>query len=343
MCNNNQKISLCLMVFLLNFVTIPTIYAHPVIRPYYIFSGNANKTLAQTIAFQLRTPLANMVIDRYNDGEINIRINENIKNKEVFIIQSTCKGDNHTMNDSVMELYLIARELKRNGAKRITAIVPYLGYTQQDRKDSNFAPLAASDIAYLLEQTGLNTIITIDLHSPQIQGFFHNVSIENIQVSTIMVPYFANLTLKNPAIVSLHSNGMLRAESFKRDLLKIGINSELAMAIIKSSDNGITRETNIIGKIKGKDAIIIDDRCETGTSLIETARTLKQAGALNIYAAVTHPLLSANALENLANSGIKEIVITDSIPIKQKLPPNIRQLSVAPILAELIRSMNNEK
>ena len=326
------------MVFLLNFIT--PLYATD--KPYYIFSGNANKALAQTIAFQLRTPLGNMQLTHYSDGEVNIKINENIKNKTVFIIQSTCKGNNLTMNDSVMELYLLARELKRNGAKRITAVVPYLGYTQQDKKDSNFAPLASSDIAYLLEQTGLNAIITIDLHNPEIQGFFHYVSLENIQASAITAPYFANFALKNPAIVGLHSNGMLRAESFKKELLKIGVNSELAMAIIKSSDNGSTRETNIIGKIKGKDAIIIDDRCDTGTNLIETAKTLKQAGALNIYAAVTHPLLSDNALEKLAGSEIKEIVITDTIPIEQKLPPNIKQLSVAPMLAELIRSMNNE-
>ncbi len=337
MLSNTRKFFIFLVISSINFIT--PLYAAD--KHYYIFSGNSNKTLAENIAYHLRTPLGNAQINHYGDGEINITIHENVKNKYVFIIQSTCKGNNVTMNDSIMELYLLTRALKRNGAKVITAIIPYLGYTRQDRKDFNFAPISTSDIAMLLEKAGLNNIITIDLHSIQIQGFFHYIPVDNIYASTITAPYFATLNLKNPVVVALHSSGMLRAENFKKDLTKVGIISNLALVIRQRSDSG-KQETNLIGKVKGRDVIIVDDLCDTGSTLRETTTTLKQAGALNVYAAITHPMLSDGALEKIAQSDIKEMVTIDTIPIKQKLPNNIKQLSAAPLLAELIRNMSDE-
>jgi ribose-phosphate pyrophosphokinase len=333
-----NKKNFLILVLMLSFSSITQ--AHTVEKNYYIFSGSSNKQLAETIAYYLRTPLRNIQIIRFEDGETNIKLFENVRNKRVFIIQSICKGNNINTNDSVMELYLLSRTLKKYGVKSITAVIPYFGYTRQNRKDFNYAPVSASDIAMLLETASIKNIITIDLHNVQIQGFFQHAVVENIYAATIIAPYFANLRLKNPVIVSLHSNGLLRAEHLQKSLSTHGIKAELALAIRQLSDNGDTEGTTIIGKVKGRDVILIDDICDTGDTVVQTTETLKKAGALKIYAALTHPILSGKAIEKLANVDI-EIVTTDTIPIQQKLPKNIKQLSVASCLAEAIKSIND--
>ena len=334
-----MTIKICFLVLVLTLLLNATAQVHATDKPYYIFSGSTNQPLAETIAYYLRTPLRNIQIIRFPDGETNIKMLEHVRNKSVFIIQSLCQSNNINVNDSTMELYLLSRTLKKYGVKSITAVIPYFGYTRQNRKDFIYAPVSSSDIAILLETAGITNVITIDLHNVQIQGFFQNAAVENIYASKIIAPYFANLTLKNPVIVSLHSNGLLRAENLQKNLAEHGIKTDLAFTIRQLSDNGTTEETTLIGKVKGRDVILMDNICDTGETVVQTTETLKKAGALKIYAALTHPILINNAIEKLAALDI-QIITTDTIPILQKLPKNIKQLSVAACLAEAIKSMH---
>lgn len=342
--NNSNGVHFMFKKILLAFVVILFInfstqaFAASADKEYYIFSGNSNKQLAETIAFSLRSPLRNIQIIRFQDGETNIKILENVRNKHVYVIQSICQGNNININDSIMELYLISRTLKKYGVKAITAVIPYFGYTRQNRTDFSYAPLSTSDIALLLETAGIKSVITVDIHSVQIEGFFQNTVVENIYPSSIIAPYLANLKLKDPVIVSLHSNGLLRAENLQKALGNHGIKTGLALAIRQTSDEGNIEGLTLIGKVKGRDVILIDDTCDTGNSLVKTTEALRKAGAQKIYAAITHAILSDDATAKLANLDI-EIITTDTIPTRQKLPKNFKQLSVASCLADAIKIM----
>ena len=304
---------------------------------FFLFSGSSNPELASAIAKELNMPLGRAVIGRFNDGEINIQIQENVRNKEVFVIQSTCRSKDASVNDSLMELFFLVRTLKRASAKTVTAVIPYYGYARQDRKVIPRVPISASDVAMMLEDAGVDRVIAVDLHCGQIQGFFHHAPVDNLYASLIFVPYFAKKELKNPVILSPDAGGVARAKEFRDKLAKKGVQTGFGVIIKQRESVGRVSQMDLVGDVAGSDVIIVDDLCDTGGTLVRAAEELKAFGAERIYACITHPVFSRPALERLGNSCFTEVVVTDSIPhSEEKLPPNVTKLSVAPLLAEVI-------
>lgn len=308
-----------------------------------IISGSSTQSLSKKIATELGINLINIEIGKFNDGEIKIKIKESVRNKDVFIIQTTSATDNKSVNDNLMELYLLARTLKRASAKSITAIVPYFSYARQDRKVEPRVPISASDVAMLIESSGVNRVVSIDLHSGQIQGFFRDVPLDNLYGSTLMVPYFKSLGLKDPVIISPDAGGVSRAKSFRDLLAKQGINSDFAIIVKQRSGAGEIATANLIGNVSGKDAIIVDDLCDTGGTLVKSAEELKKFGANNIYAAITHPVFSKDAIKKIENSEFTQVVVTDTIPMKSLNLKKIRQISIAPLIAAVINKIDNSE
>jgi ribose-phosphate pyrophosphokinase len=236
----------------------------------------------------------------------------------------------------MMELYLLVRTLKRASAGSVTAIIPYYGYARQDRKSAPRVPISASDVAILLESAGVDRVVSVDLHCGQIQGFFHNVPCDNLYASIVYVPYFVEKGLNNAVVVSPDAGGVDRAKRFQECLASQGVNSTMAIISKQRAEAGVIDTMNLIGSVDGADAIIVDDLCDTGGTLIKAAELLKEKGAKRVYAAVTHPVFSKNALEKLGGSIIDEMVVTNTISLRDEAPANIKVLSVAPLLAETI-------
>jgi len=303
---------------------------------YLLFSGNASSMLANEIATTLDAPLGDALVSRFNDGEIQVQINENVRNKDIFLIQSTCRTENASVNDNLMELILMTRALKRASAKSVTAIIPYYGYGRQDRKTTPRVPISASDLAMLLENAGIDRVVSLDLHCGQIQGFFRNAPVDNLYSSTIFAKHAAALKMDNPVVISPDAGGVSRAKQFKGELRKHGIDAGFAMIIKQRAMPGVIASTNIVGDVTGRDVIIVDDLCDTGGTIVAAAAELKKHGAANVYACSTHPVFSKDAIEKISKSTFTKMIVTNTIPINQKLPNNITQLSVAPILAEVI-------
>ncbi len=309
---------------------------------YKIFAGNASKELAEAVASHLGTSLSQVTIDRFNDGEIKIKIEENIRNTPVFIIQSTCPSCSGSVNDNLMELFLLIRAIKRASAGPINVIIPYFGYARQDRKTESRVPISASDIAMLLETAGADHVISIDLHCGQIQGFFHKAPVDNLYASPIFVRYFSEKTdLVDPVVVSPDAGGVERAKKFIEGLHALHIDANLAMIIKQRSGAGIIDKMNLVGSVYGCDAIIVDDICDTAGTLVQAAKELKLHGARRVFACITHPVFSGPALERIAKSELTEVIVTDSITIPYSKPTNIVQLSVAALLAQAIEGTHN--
>lgn len=303
-----------------------------------LFSGNANQPLAKEVANYLDIPLGSATVNRFNDGEIQIQLDQSVRNREVFILQSTCPSENRSINDNLMELFLLIRTIKRSSSATITAVIPYYGYARQDRKTSPRVPISAADVAILLETAGVDRVVTLDLHCGQIQGFFRNVPVDNLYASTIFVPYFAGKSLENAVIVSPDAGGVERAKRFLERLSKEGnIEGRLAIISKQRAKAGLVESMNLIGDVESADCIIVDDLCDTAGTLIKAAQLLKNCGAKKVYAAITHPVFSCNALEKIGNSAIDEMVISDTIPLKANAPNNIHRISIAPLLGEAIR------
>ncbi len=302
-----------------------------------LFSGNANHQLAQDVADYLGLELGKAVVDRFNDGEIQIHIDQNVRGKDVVLIQPTCRGISQSINDNLMELYLLVRTMKRSSANSITAVIPYYGYARQDRKTAPRVPISASDVALLLETAGVDRVVTIDLHCGQIQGFFHQAPVDNLYAATMFVPYFAQKQLRNVVLVSPDAGGVERAKRFMENLNRLGIPSKLAMISKQRAKAGVVDTMNLIGDVSDADAIIVDDMCDTGGTLVLAAKLLKDSGANHVYVAVTHPVFSGSALEKIQNSVIDEMVISDTIPLKATPPSNMVTITMAPLLGEAIR------
>ncbi len=307
-----------------------------------LFSGSANSELTQSVADHLGTQVSQAHISRFNDGEIRIQILENVRNCDVFILQSTCISSQSTVNDNLMELYLLIRAMKRSSARSVTAIIPYFGYARQDRKMMGRVPISASDVAMLLEVAGADHVVAVDLHCGQIQGFFHETPVDNLFASTIFVPYIARLDLNDLVIVSPDAGGVERAKTFIEGLASLGVPSRIAVIVKQRAEAGVIESMNLVGKVQGSDAVIIDDICDTAGTLVQAARELKNQGARRVFACVTHPLLSGPACMRIAESCLEELVVTDTIPLRDAVPANIRQLSVAPLLANAILHIVNE-
>lgn len=306
-----------------------------------LFSGNANLPLAKEVASYLGVSLGDAIVKKFNDGEIQIRIKQNIRNKEVFILQSTCSTESQSVNDNLMELFLLIRTMKRSSASSITVVIPYYGYARQDRKTSPRVPISAADVALMLEAAGADRIVTVDLHCGQIQGFFHDSPVDNLYASTKFVPYFVSKDLQNVVVVSPDAGGVERAKKFIEYMGQHGIEAQMAIISKQRAAAGVIDSMKLIGDVKGSDVIIVDDMCDTGGTLVQAAQLLKDEGANRVFAAITHPVFSGTALEKIGGSVIEEMVISDTIPLKKNAPGNITVISVASLLGEAIRRIHS--
>ena len=299
-----------------------------------IFSGNANPDLAREIAAYLGTSVGDAVINRFNNGEVQVMINESVRGKDIFIVQPTCGP---IVNDNVMELLIMADAFKRASAKHITAVVPYYGYARQDRKARGREPITAKLMADLLTTAGVTRVVTIDLHAAQIQGFF-NIPVDHMPGGPILADYIKEKNLENPVVVSPDLGGVSRAR-----LIANKLNCSIAIIDKRRPEPGVAEVMNLIGSVEGKTAIMVDDMVDTAGSLTEGARALMKFGAKAVYACCTHPVLTEPAISRIADSDITELIVTNTIPLPpEKRHPKIKVLSVAPILAETILRIYNE-
>lgn len=305
-----------------------------------LFSGSSNSELTKAVADCLQTEVSMATVSKFNDGEIRIQILDNVRNCDVYILQSTCVSPNSSVNDNLMELYLMIRAMKRASAKSVTAVIPYYGYARQDRKTKGRVPISASDVAMLIEVAGADHVMSVDLHCGQIQGFFHKTPVDNLFASTIFVPYVARLGLYDPVIVSPDAGGVERAKTFIEGLQSLGVSSKMAIFVKQRADAGVVESMNLVGKVQGSDVVIVDDICDTAGTLVQAAKELKEHGARRVFACITHPILSGPACMRIADSCLEELVVTDTIPLHGEIPPNIKQLSVAPLLAKAILRIN---
>lgn len=301
-----------------------------------LISGNANRELAQKISENLSIPLTETKVAQFNDGEVSIQIKENVRNKNVFIIQPTCKSTKIGINDSLMELYLLIRTAKRASTGSITIVVPYYGYARQDRKVTPRVPISAADIAIMLEHAGANRVLTVDLHCGQIQGFFKNAPVDNLYASSIFVPYLKTKNLENIVVVSPDAGGVDRASKLAKKLNEENYTTSLAIISKKRAKAGVVESMHLIGKVKDADAIIVDDLCDTGGTLVKAAELLKNKGAKRVFAVITHPVFSLNALEKINTNAIDEMIISDTIPLRGQAPKNLKIISIAELLAKAI-------
>lgn len=298
-----------------------------------IFTGNANPALAKEICDYLGLPLGEAFVGRFNNGEVQIMIDESVRGKDVFIIQPT----SYPVNDNLMELMVMADALKRASARHITAVVPYYGYARQDRKTRGREPITAKLVANLMQTSGITRLVTIDLHAGQIQGFF-DVPVDHLYGASILAKYINEKNLEDVIVVSPDLGGVTRA----RDLAD-RIGAPIAIIEKKRPEPGVAKVMNLIGDVKGKNCIIVDDIVDTAGSLVEGAKALEEFGAKSVMAAVTHAVLTDPASERIVNSNIKELIVTNTMPLPENCKlDNVTQLSVAPLLGEAIMRIFHE-
>jgi ribose-phosphate pyrophosphokinase len=301
-----------------------------------LFSGNANKALAQAVADNLAIPLGNASVSKFSDGEITVELNDNVRGRDVFIIQPTCAPT----NDNLMELIFMVDALGRASAGRITAVVPYFGYARQDRRvRSARVPISAKVVADMMVAVGVDRVLTVDLHSEQIQGFFA-VPVDNVYGSPVLLSDIERRDFKDLIVVSPDIGGVVRARAVAKQL-----DIELAIIDKRRPRANVAEVMNLIGDVDGRTCVLVDDMVDTAGTLCGAAKALKSFGAEKVVAYCTHPVLSGNALENIRNSELDELVVTDSIPLSNEAQnmEKIRQLSLAPMLAECVRRICNEE
>src|SRR6476660_3195790 len=301
-----------------------------------VFTGNANPELALGVAKHLGIPLGKAVISKFSDGEVMVELLENVRGKDVFVLQSTCMPT----NDNLMEIMLMVDALKRSSAGRITAAMPYFGYARQDRRPrSARVAISAKVVANMLTAVGVDRLLTMDLHSDQIQGFF-DIPVDNIYAAPILLGDVWKHGYEDLVVVSPDVGGVVRARALAKRL-----DSELAIIDKRRPRPNVATVMNIIGEVKGRTCVIMDDMVDTANTLCEGAAALKEKGAEVVLAYCTHPVLSGSALERIANSAIDEVVVTDTIPLREdaKKCEKIRQLSVAELLAETMLRISNEE
>jgi len=300
-----------------------------------VFSGNSNPALSQKISEYLARPLGKIKLNRFSDGEIQVEIQENVRKQEVFIVQSTCAP----VNDNLMELLLMVDALKRSSASPITAVIPYFGYSRQDKKVAPRVPISAKLIADLITNSGVHRVITLDLHAGQIQGFF-NIPVDNLYAAPVILEHIRNNFNGDLVIVSPDAGGVERARAFAKRL-----HAGLAIVDKRRSAPNQAKAMAIIGDVEGKTAIILDDMVDTAGTLTEAAGVIKDSGAKDVYACCTHPVLSGPAVERIAKSSLKSLLVTDTIPLSKEaeLCDKIKTVSIARLVSEaIIRSYRGD-
>ena len=301
-----------------------------------VFTGNANPALADAIAKNIGVPLGRASISKFSDGEVSVELNENVRGKDVFVIQPTCAPT----NDSIMELLLMSDALHRASANRITAVIPYFGYARQDRRvRSARVAISAKVVADMIGAVGVNRVLTVDLHAEQIQGFF-SIPVDNVYGSPVLTDDIERQNYSNLTVVSPDVGGVVRARAVAKQ-----INADLAIIDKRRPTANEAQIMHIIGDVKGKSCLIVDDMVDTAGTLCKAADALKDHGATKVVAYCTHPVLSGPAIQNIAGSNLDSLVVTDTIPLNEKAKSckSIRQLSMAKLLAESIRRVSNEE
>lgn len=296
-----------------------------------IFSGNAHPALAERIADHLGIPLGKARVGRFSDGETLVEIQENVRGREIFIVQSTCAPS----NDNLMELLLMADALRRASAARITAVVPYFGYARQDRRvRSSRVPITAKIVADMMAAVGISRLVTVDLHADQIQGFFY-MPVDNLYSTPLMLEDIERQHYQNIMVVSPDVGGVIRARAIAKRLP----GADLAIIDKRRPQPNEAQVMHIIGDVRGRDCIIVDDIADTAGTLCKAVEALKENGAAKIAAYITHPVLSGQAIENIQSSLLDELVVTDTIPLRDAARncPRIRAISLSPMIAEAIR------
>ncbi len=304
-------------------------------RELKIFSGNANLALAHEISSYLGQKLGEATVSSFSDGEIRVKIEENVRGADVFVVQSCCQP----VNDSLMELLIIIDALKRSSANRITAVIPYFGYARQDRKDQPRVPITAKLVADLITTAGTDRVLTMDLHAGQIQGFF-NVPVDHLYALPVLLEYITKKKINDLVVVSPDAGGVERARAFAKRL-------QAQLAIIDKRREGPNQAQimNIIGDVQGKSVLLLDDMIDTAGTIVQGAQACADQGAREVWTACTHAVLSGPALDRLQTSCIAQVVITDTIPLrgKEQNCPKLHQLSVAPLLGEAIRRIHEDE
>jgi ribose-phosphate pyrophosphokinase len=301
-----------------------------------LFTGNANRALAEEIAQYLRVPLGEGEVSRFSDGEIFVQFNENVRGADVFVVQPTCPP----VNDTLMELLIMTDALKRASAHRVTAVLPYYGYARQDRKVAGRAPISAKLVADLLEAAGVNRVLALDLHAGQIQGFF-NIPVDHLFAApVVMIDYLKKKDLHDPVVVSPDAGGVERARAIAKRL-----NSGLAIIDKRRDGPNSAVAMHLIGDVDGRDVVVIDDMIDTAGTLVQAVMALQREGAKRILACGVHAVLSGPAIDRIKASPIEELLVTNSIPLPddKRAAGRITVLSVAPLLGEAIRRIHDEE
>jgi ribose-phosphate pyrophosphokinase len=306
-------------------------------EPFALFAGNANPALAHDVARHLNTPLGRVYVGRFSDGEVNVELMENVRGRDVFILQPTCPP----ANDNLMELLVMVDACRRASAAKITAVVPYLGYARQDRRPrATRMAIAAKLIANMISSAGVTRLLTIDLHAEQIQGFF-DIPVDNVYASPVLLGDAWKQSYPDMIVVSPDVGGVARARALAKRL----DDADLAIIDKRRPRPNESKVMNIIGEVEGKTCVLVDDMVDTAGTLCQAAQALKDEGAVKVVAYITHPVLSGNAVERITKSALDELVVTDTIPLSPaaKACGRIRQLSVAGLLAETIRRIRDEE
>jgi ribose-phosphate pyrophosphokinase len=301
---------------------------------FKIFCGTANEALTEEICAFLGIERGKATVTRFKDGECYVQILENVRGADVFVCQPTC----FPVDEHLMELLLLVDALKRASARRITTVIPYYGYARQDRKDKPRVPVSSKLIADLLTTAGAHRALVVDLHAPQIQGFF-NIPVDHLFASPVLVDHFRKMELPNLTVVSPDAGGVERARFFAKKI-------EAALAIVdkRRTDLNVAEVMHVIGDVKGRTCLIIDDIIDTAGTLVKTAEALVNAGAAKVYACATHPVLSGDAIERISKSRLEEVIVTNTIPLtgQAKAEPKIKPLSIAGLLGRAIQSIHEE-
>ena len=299
-----------------------------------IFCGTANPALASEICSFLGIPLGQTHMTRFSDGEVYVQLLENVRGADTFIVQPTC----HPVDSNLMELLLMIDALKRASARRITPVIPYFGYARQDRKDKPRAPISAKLVADLLTTAGANRSLIVDLHAPQIQGFF-NIPVDHLFASPVLVSHFRDMDLPNLTVVSPDAGGVERARFFAKKM-----DSPMAFVDKRRVEMDVTEVMHLVGDVRGRTCLILDDIIDTAGTLVKTAVALMENGADAVYACASHPVLSGPAIERISKSPLSEVVVTNTIPLTEegKREPKIKVLSIAGLIARAIQSIHEE-
>ena len=299
-----------------------------------LFTGNANPALAQEMARNLGVELGKASVGRFSDGEVTVEIQQNVRARDVFVVQSTCAPT----NENLMELLIMVDALKRASARRITAVIPYFGYARQDRRPRSMrVPISAKVVANLLETVGVERVLTMDLHADQIQGFF-DIPVDNIYASPVLLSDLKSKAYPDLVVVSPDVGGVVRARALAKQL-----GTDLAIIDKRRPKANVSEVMHVIGEIEGRNCVIMDDMIDTAGTLVKAAEVLKERGAKRVFAYCTHPILSGPAVDRIAGSQLDEVVITNTIPLSEpaRACKKIRQLSVAFLFAETIRRISD--